>query len=137
MAVMADVEAMFHQVKVPDEDSDLVGTTAAEDQGDAVLELMQFFSSWIHLQAVAWMLEIKSTLLSVCQKTKNTTLAPTEVDKEIRNFKAVFYFILFYFICIYLFNCKVSIRRVILCYCHFKRVGLLSTQRCLAQLRLN
>ena len=100
MAVMADVEAMFHQVKVPDEDSDLVGTTAAEDQGDAVLELMQFFSSWIHLQAVAWMLEIKSTLLSVCQKTKNTTLAPTEVDKEIRNFKAVFYFILFY---LYLF----------------------------------
>ena len=128
VAVMADVEAMFHQVKVPDEDSDPVGATSTEDQGDAVLELMQYFSSWIRLKkAVTWMLEIKSTLLSLCQKTQelNTTFAPTEVTKRWETSRQAFWEFYFYFFYLFIFLSffyfKVSIRRVILCYCHFRK----------------
>lgn len=33
----------------------------AEDQGDVVLEFMQYFSSWTHLKkAVAWMLKLRA-----------------------------------------------------------------------------
>lgn len=69
----------------------MVSATVAENQRDAVLEFMQFFSSWNHLKkTVAWMLKVKSTLLSLCHKRKelNITRSPPEVDKAMRNFKA-------------------------------------------------
>lgn len=37
----------------------VVGATAAEDQRDAVMKFVQYFSSWIRLmKAVAWMLKV-------------------------------------------------------------------------------
>lgn len=62
----------------------VVGATATENQEDALLELMQYFFSRIHLKkAVTWMLKVMNTA-ELCQKRKelNTTLAPPEVDKE-------------------------------------------------------
>lgn len=64
----------------------------AEDRSDIVLKVIQYFSSWICLKrAIAWMLKVKCTLQSLYQKRKELTyrLATPEVDKEMRNYKAV------------------------------------------------
>lgn len=69
----------------------MVCATAAEDQRDAVLELMQYFSSWIRLKrAVAWLIKVKSILLRLSRKRKelNTSKTPPEVEKEMRTFKS-------------------------------------------------
>ena len=51
----------------PEGKNTVVCATAAGDQGGTVLELMQYISSWSRLKkAVAWMLKVKSALLSLC-----------------------------------------------------------------------
>lgn len=44
----------------------MVCVTIAEDQKDTVLELMQYFLSWIRLKSVvAWLIRVKSILLGL------------------------------------------------------------------------
>lgn len=72
----------------------LVNTTNVKESTDAVQQLTEYFSSWIHLKkAVAWLTRVKDTLVNLSKKRKEINGLHKDqqtVNREMTNYKKSF-----------------------------------------------